>query len=233
MFGPGFFYGAFYGIVPRMHTLDRKIFILSMSLSSLAGFVDAIGFMQLGGYFISFMSGNSTRLAVGIAGYEMQNVFLLVLLIGSFVGGTTIGSLLRHLFRSPSLSLGVLSSVTLLLAAGALLSMAGLKIPAMMMLAMAMGAENAIFQRDGGVVLGLTYMTGTLVKIGQKLAALMLGTDRTGWLHYVLLWAALVTGGVAGAACYHHFGLYGLWLAVGWSLGINLLVARYGKGWRV
>ena len=31
-------------------------------------------------------------------------------------------------------------------------------------LAFAMGAENATFERDGEVLVGLTYMTGTLVK---------------------------------------------------------------------
>nr|WP_295670961.1 DUF1275 family protein [Sphingomonas sp.] len=33
----------------------------------MAGYVDAVGFLATGGYFVSFMSGNSTRLAVGIA----------------------------------------------------------------------------------------------------------------------------------------------------------------------
>ena len=33
--------------------------------SALAGFVDAVAFIQSGGFFVSFMSGNSTRMAVG------------------------------------------------------------------------------------------------------------------------------------------------------------------------
>ncbi len=33
----------------------------------LAGYVDANAFVHLGGYFVSFMSGNSTRLGVGLA----------------------------------------------------------------------------------------------------------------------------------------------------------------------
>ena len=31
-------------------------------MSTLAGYVDAIGFLHLGGLFVSFMSGNSTRM---------------------------------------------------------------------------------------------------------------------------------------------------------------------------
>ena len=32
---------------------------------------------------------------------------------------------------------------------------------------LAMGLENAVFQIEGGAGLGLTYMTGALVKVGQ------------------------------------------------------------------
>lgn len=46
---------------------DQRTRFLAAGLSALAGFVDALGFMQLGGFFVSFMSGNSTRLGVGLA----------------------------------------------------------------------------------------------------------------------------------------------------------------------
>jgi uncharacterized membrane protein YoaK (UPF0700 family) len=46
---------------------DRRIRTLAAGLSALAGYVDAIGFIKLGGFFVSFMSGNSTRLGVGLA----------------------------------------------------------------------------------------------------------------------------------------------------------------------
>ena len=41
----------------------------------------------------------------------------------------------------------------------------------LMLLAVAMGAENGVFNRDGEVSIGVTYMTGSLVRFAQKLTA--------------------------------------------------------------
>jgi len=45
---------------------------------------------------------------------------------------------------------------------------------------LAMGLENAVFQIDGGAGLGLTYVTGALVKAGQLIAAALSGLARAG-----------------------------------------------------
>ncbi len=38
---------------------------------------------------------------------------------------------------------------------------------------LATGVENSTFQKDGTVTTGLTYMTGTLVKMGQKMVGVL------------------------------------------------------------
>ena len=45
----------------------RNLRNLAGGYAALAGAVDAIGFLKSGGLFVSFMSGNSTLLAVGFA----------------------------------------------------------------------------------------------------------------------------------------------------------------------
>jgi uncharacterized membrane protein YoaK (UPF0700 family) len=43
----------------------RRIRLLAAALSAVGGYVDAVGYLSLGGFFVSFMSGNSTRVGVG------------------------------------------------------------------------------------------------------------------------------------------------------------------------
>jgi uncharacterized membrane protein YoaK (UPF0700 family) len=65
-----------------------------------------------------------------------------------------------------------------------------------------MGASNTIFRRDGELIIGVTHMTGTLVKLGHRLADAALGGSSTAWVPYLLLWLALVSGGILGAVSY-------------------------------
>jgi uncharacterized membrane protein YoaK (UPF0700 family) len=203
---------------------DRRIRLLAAGLSALAGFVDAIGFLKLGGFFVSFMSGNSTRLAVAVAqGSALTGGGLIAI----FVAGVALGSLAGRLAgagRAPA----VLCLVALLLALAAGLGSAGFAVPAITCMALAMGAENAVFEQDGEVQIGLTYMTGTLVKLGQRITAALFGGAPWAWAPYLLLWLGLVLGAVAGAAAYGRFGLGSLWFAAATAAGFTAIAARLG-----
>ncbi|MBE7186308.1 MAG: DUF1275 family protein, partial [Methylobacterium mesophilicum] len=76
-----------------MKRYRKRYWVLAASLAALGGYVDAIGFLKLGGLFVSFMSGNSTRLAVGLA-RDPSEAAIAAALIASFVGGVVAGSLL-------------------------------------------------------------------------------------------------------------------------------------------
>jgi len=208
-----------------MHTLNKNIYFLAMGLSALAGCVDAIGFLQLRGYFISFMSGNSTQLAVNLAEGNLPHMALLGSIILLFVLGTMLGTLLRHCAKTFAPAVMVLLLVTLLLASAALSVMMHWHLLAIIFMTLAMGAENAVFQRNGEVVIGLTYMTGTLVKLGQKLAGALIGGEKFTWVPYLLLWMGLVAGGITGTILYHFFALQSLWIAALWAAALTMAAA--------
>jgi len=200
-----------------MHTLNKNAYVLAICLSVLAGCVDAIGFLSLGGYFISFMSGNSTRLAVNLATGDLHAALFVAAILVTFVLGTMVGVFVRH-FSKPSLAVAnVLAMITLLLAAAATSHEMGWGVLATGCMTLAMGAENAVLQRGGEVVVGVTYMTGTLVKIGQRLANALLGGDALAWAPYLLLWLGLISGGVIGTLLFYVLGLHGLWVAALWA----------------
>src|SRR5581483_10521311 len=167
---------------------------LACALSALAGYVDGIGFLHLGGLYVSFMSGNSTRMGVSLAEGDFQAAAQASGLIALFV-------------------------------AAAVCHAAGLDSTAVAAIVLAMGLENAVFQIEGGSGLGLTYVTGALVKVGQLIAAALAGGARFGWVPNLLLWAALFAGSLAGALVYHWINLAAIWFAAVAALALGAMVA--------
>jgi uncharacterized membrane protein YoaK (UPF0700 family) len=203
---------------------DQRTRFLAAALSTLAGFVDALGFLQLGGFFVSFMSGNSTRLGVGLAGAPSSAIVAGGLII-TFVLGVMTGSWLG-LASGPRRRPAVLALVSGLLMCGAALASFDAAWPAAFVMALAMGAENAVFEREGEVDIGLTYMTGALVKLGQRLVMALRGGPAWRWATSLMLWSGLVAGALLGALAHEQLGLRALWLAAFAAAALTVTAAR-------
>jgi uncharacterized membrane protein YoaK (UPF0700 family) len=194
---------------------DRSRRRFAIALAAMAGFVDAVGFLSADGYFVSFMSGNTTRLGVDL-GTDVVRAVTPAFLIAGFVAGVTGGALLSiraGRYRKPA----VLTFVAALLLAGATARALGVPVAMLAALVMAMGAINNTFQRDGEVAIGLTYMTGALVKLGQGLAGWLAGRKDTGWLSWAALWGGLLSGAVLGAMAQDRMPMACLWIAGCWA----------------
>jgi uncharacterized membrane protein YoaK (UPF0700 family) len=194
-----------------INAFDRQRKHLAFCLTSLAGYVDGLGFLAAGGMFVSFMSGNSTRFAVGASEGSFAAVHALGL-IGAFLFGVIIATLLSAA-RPARRKSAVLTLVGCLLVVSATLPHLGHGAWAPLFMAAAMGAENLVFQRDGEISIGLTYMTGAIVKVGQRIGIALLGGERWAWLPYLYLWACLVSGAIIGALSYQCWRVDGLWVA--------------------
>jgi len=210
-----------------MNSLNRNRRFLAIGLAALGGYVDAVGFLEGGGLFVSFMSGNTTRLAVELA-QGWRAAMAPAALIAGFVCGVALGAWLGERagrWRKPT----VTGLVAVLITAAALMRTTD-TVATMALLVLAMGAVNNTFRREGEAPFGLTYMTGALVRLGQSLGLALAGRGRIGAGGHGWLWLGLTAGGVAGALVHGEAAGWALWLAAGACLVFSLWAYAVVRG---
>ena len=182
---------------------------LAVSLTAVAGCVDAIGFLRLGHLFVSFMSGDSTQSAVAVSRQRWDEAGHSAGIVALFVLGVIGGRVLSR-------AAGVWSRPVVLATEAALLIIAVLIAPSTMMvvvMVLTMGAQNAVVHRAGHAKMSLTYVTGTLVSFGESLVDAFGASrdeERWAWVPYLLLWLGLMAGAIVGASTYAAFGVRAL-----------------------
>lgn len=192
----------------------RSEITLAAGLAWTAGYVDAVGFLHLGGWFVSFMTGNSTRAGAAVADASLSGFLQAFGLIAAFFLGVVAASALRRALGRHRRPAVCLLSAAVLGAAWASTGLPGTEALLAPLLAASMGMLNAVFERGGEVSIGITYMTGTLVKLGQKATAALFGERGNGWPRYLLLWCSLTLGSLCGGAAYFLLGLASLGPAI-------------------
>jgi uncharacterized membrane protein YoaK (UPF0700 family) len=179
---------------------------LAAGLATIAGFVDAYGLITFGVY-VSFMSGNTTKTGYLAGEGAFAAAALSALAILFFVGGSFAGSLLAQFAGRFGRRL-VFCAVAAALAAIVCLTQlgdpsGGLPIA---IVSFAMGVMNSALSRVGAQSVILTFVTGTLSRVGSHLALAVRRaspTDAQGpWdthLRRALLLARVWAGFFAGA----------------------------------
>ncbi len=177
-------------------------------LTAAAGMIDVVGFIELGGFYTSFMSGNTTQLGAGIARLGPQ-LLLPAALITMFFLGSFLGSLIAQ-SRTRGGAVGVLVLILLSLVVSLALRMAGFSAgQAMLALAAGAGAQNAVLTPNGAARLGTTFVSGTLFAAGQDLARAVRGeAPPWRWTQHLMVWASLLVGALIGALLY---GVFAIW----------------------
>ncbi len=188
---------------------------LGMLLTATAGLVDAVGFIELGGYFTSFMSGNTTQAGAALVDSSWPIVLLTTSLILLFFMGSVLGNLLAittSRWGPAAVSFAVLFGVALTL----VLVLIGFPpSQAMLVLAATAGAQNAILPMRGAVRLGATFVTGTLYMAGQDLALALWGAaPKLRWLQHLAIWFGLLGGAAFGPLLYRFTGIHTLFVPV-------------------
>lgn len=213
-----------------MQRTDPSPIAVAILLAGLAGFVDALAFTSMGGYFAAFMSGNSTRFGAGIGSGAFAEARVAGALVLSFVSGVILGSvILRAAPRRPQAAV-MAAAAALLVAAAGMQSYAPGPI-VLLLLAAAMGVENAVFARGRDATIGIAHVTGLLARMAERLAGALMGdSDRWGWVPFLLLWIGVVAGVVLGALAYLRLGGDAYWIAAAAAAALALWFGTIGNG---
>jgi uncharacterized membrane protein YoaK (UPF0700 family) len=148
----------------------RSAELLAATLAMIAGFIDAYGMITYR-VFVSFMSGNTTQTGYQAAEGAFGPASLAALAILAFVIGSFAGTLLvqaagrlarRAVFGVVAAALAEVVGLTYF---GFLSVESGIAI-----VSVAMGVMNSAFSRVGAQSVSLTFVTGTLSRVGSHLA---------------------------------------------------------------
>lgn len=178
----------------RTHAVVGTSFALF--LSALAGMTDAIGFMTAGD-FISFMSGNTTRLAIAAGEGRSEAVIRLAVILLLFVAGNALGVVVVRLSKDRvwPLLFGVCG---LLLISGTVIEASAVSVVTLIPTILAMGALNAALETVSGYPISLTYVTGALSRFGKGLGRVMTGERHFGFLFQLAPWIGMLAGAIVG-----------------------------------
>ena len=202
-------------LAPRAHArIDPYPYIevgAGVLLTAVAGFVDAVGYIELGGFFASFMSGASISLGVALTESHWTAVQHAGFLISAFVAAATTSSMLSGMTRLWSLPTALFLEAVCLSGAVVMVETGWSSTAAVVPVVAAMGVQNTALRPAEGVRLGVTFMTGTLVSLSQALGRSLIGRARRwSWLPHGLVWCAFVAGAGCGAVLHLEYGFVAL-----------------------
>ena len=177
---------------------------MSWVLAALAGVLGATAYTHSAGYFVTFMTGNAQRAVLGFFRGDVVLSISAGLLVLCFVAGVVIASVCRrHFWVAHPHGPTVLTTFSLVAATVVDVfdegwEEANLDFGPILLVAFGIGALNTSFVKDGEVSVPLSYVTGTLVKMGQGIERHIAGGKAADWLGYFLLFASFALGAALG-----------------------------------
>jgi uncharacterized membrane protein YoaK (UPF0700 family) len=187
-------------------SIERHQTLLAICVALIAGYLDAYALRTLG-VFVSFMSGNTTMAGLSTGERHFMSALAPALAIPSFVAGSFVGTWIttyraRYSHRLLFLTNALLLCVILIFASEESLRMVNIAL-----LGIATGLLNPALSRVGSESISITFVTGTLSRLGRHLALAAKGAplpDAEGsWDGHLYrarldlyLWVGFITGAV-------------------------------------
>jgi uncharacterized membrane protein YoaK (UPF0700 family) len=218
--------------------------LVLLGLTVVTGVVDAISYIALGHVFVANMTGNVVLLGFALAGAPGLSVSASLTAMGAFLAGAAIGGALGRRIahhRGALARTGIAVEVVLLAAAfvaalGAAEPIAGAqRYAVIVLLAVALGGQNAVARRIAVPDLTTTVLTLTLTALAAD--AHFAGGPGSASLRRIAAVAAMFAGALAGGLLTLHASpAAALALATAIAGGIALATRRAARsraGWAV
>ncbi|MDN5720592.1 MAG: YoaK family protein [Corynebacterium sp.] len=192
---------------------DRREMNLGIVLAGLAGAMGAAAWLHSSGWYVTFMTGNTERMILEhFKGNHLLGLGALAT-VAAFLVGVMVATFARIYWWTKSRHAATL--VTMVAAYVAWLfdvltdeAGASFGVVPILSLAFGLGALNTSISRGNQVAMPLSYVTGTLVKMGQGFALHLSGVQRWVWVAQLVTYAGFLVGIVLGGAVFHSIGTH-------------------------
>ncbi|MCY0386484.1 YoaK family protein [Robbsia sp. Bb-Pol-6] len=159
-------------VAPPLFVSLRRV----IALAAIAGYVEVIGFLDIGGVYPGIMTGNTVELGLTFARGQWPRFLLIGLAVALFFIGGIVASLLKRHLRRPGVELVVAAAV--LVAASVVRLRAGAGVPLELpLLGLAMAMQGETVSTFGGVSIQTIVVTNNMVKFSDALV----GRYLSGW----------------------------------------------------
>jgi uncharacterized membrane protein YoaK (UPF0700 family) len=202
-------------------TDERWQLASAIFLALIAGYVDGYGLLFLGTY-VSFMSGNTTSVGLRIGQGNFRAALPPAIAVLSFVAGSFVGNFLTKskLGHSHRAIFGLIASLLATVSGLGWLGHRNVSAE-IAMLCLAMGMMNPALTKIGAESVSITFMTGTLSRIGGHLAAAagsepLTARDFPGDSHLnrartdAIVWSGFLLGAALSGMAHSHFQMWAL-----------------------
>lgn len=174
--------------------------MMALFFSFVSGYVDGLGLFVLGDVFLSFMSGNSTRLGIQLVKGDLTQVMKYSSILIAFVGGAFLGDLLVSRIKKERLLVILSAEIVLLTMTMGFLQYTRATWLTFMPLTIAMGVQNHGQITINETILGKSYVSGQLFALGVAISKAFQGKQY--WSQCLLCglaWIFFILGGSTGA----------------------------------
>ena len=188
--------------------------------------VNVVGLLSFQHQAVTHLTGNTSMLAAAIAALDGAATLHFLTTIGAFFVGTVVSG---FVIQDSTLQLGRRYGVALLLESLLLCAAVPLmeqgKDAGLYCAACACGLQNAMVSTFSGTVVRTTHLSGMFTDLGIFLGHALRGlpVDRQRLRLCFLIISAFLSGGIVGAAAFHHIG-YNTLLIPALFTGVTALV---------